>query len=360
MPKRRVIFFLPGFSIKPVGGYKVAYEYANFLARDPNLEVRIVYSSLFRLTAQSGVNLVKAWIGRTKGYFDSRRSSSVVPWFKLDQKIVSVSTWGIPAILGKHDDIYVATAAQTVPFVHELSRKMGSGTYFIQHWEEWSVPRAFVEQTWRMPLNRIVIAPWLADIGTELGVSTTLVHNAINPIEFPRGPSLKDRKPHLLAMVSAEPFKRTDLIVDVLVELESLNRGVSATTFGTCARPRDLPEYVTHIQLPSKTQLTELYQASRVYLCASDAEGWHLPPAEAILSGTPVVSTDIGGVRAYADGIALFSPVGEKEGLVSNICAMLDDLEMAQHLADEGYRRLIENSPEDAASRFRDALMMRS
>lgn len=356
---RRVYFVFPGFSEKPVGGYKVAYEYANFLAGIDGVEVELIYAATFRLLGRSIPSRFKALAGAVRSWLQSRLRGGVVPWFPVHPGIRVRNSWRIPRIHLESSDVAVATAAQTAPSVAKWSRNSGMGSYFIQHWETWSSTVDFVEYTWRLPLRRIAIAPWLVSIANERQLDVTLIPNAIDPSAFPAGPPIKDRPLGVLALVSEESFKRTDLVVEVFRTLQRRNVAFSGATFGTCARPEGLPEAITHYRLPSKARLQELYQTSRVYFCASDAEGWHLPPAEAMMSGTAVASTDIGGVRAYAEGVALFSPPGDSVALSSNVERLLVDPSEAQSRATAGRMRLLTYLPTDAAEAFADAILGR-
>jgi hypothetical protein len=68
------------------------------------------------------------------------------------------------------------------------------------------------------------------------------------------------------------------------------------------------------------------------------------------------VSTDIGGVRAYAENGALFSPVGDATGLIHNVERLMNDPGLAQTLADRGLSDMRENSPAKAAGNFEAAI----
>jgi len=80
------------------------------------------------------------------------------------------------------------------------------------------------------------------------------------------------------------------------------------------------------------------------YLSPNWAEGWHLPPAEAMACGCAVVSTDIGGVRDYAEHekTALLSPPGDPEALTKNLLRLLEDDNLRIQLAKAGHKRIQE------------------
>src|SRR3546814_12065085 len=62
--------------------------------------------------------------------------------------------------------------------VDRLPAAKGRKFYLIQHLEDWTGPRERVLATWKLPLEKLVIARWLKDITIELGESTSYQPNA--------------------------------------------------------------------------------------------------------------------------------------------------------------------------------------
>src|SRR3546814_3213520 len=81
-------------------------------------------------------------------------------------------------------DVVIATAWQTAEVVDRLPAAKGRKFYLIQHLEDWTGPRERVLATWKLPLEKLVIARWLKDIAIELGESTSYQPNAIDTAFF--------------------------------------------------------------------------------------------------------------------------------------------------------------------------------
>lgn len=351
MTKPTVRFFLPGLARRAVGGYKVAYEYANHLAScyADLVAVEVHHAMWFRIAVPARqLSRPHALTEYAKQALLSIRG---VRWYPLDRAVKSKVWIGRPRIDAQPDDVWVATACQTAPFVSEQSTP-GRGVYFIQHFESWGAPQEFVEETWRLNLDKVVIAPWLLGKAAELGVTATYIPNAIDAEQFRLGPPQQQRPRSVLAMISAVSFKRLDLVVAAFEAIHRRDPEIVLRTFGTIPRPAELPAYVNHTKDPTPAELVALYQSSRVYMTASDAEGWHLPPAEAALCGCALVSTDIGGVRAYAESFAMFSPPGQAEPLADNARYLCDHPVEAQRRVNEGRASLTSYTPAAAADRF--------
>jgi glycosyltransferase involved in cell wall biosynthesis len=347
-----ITFVTPGFSNHAVGGYKVVYEYANYLASmGHQVTIAQLRPAQYRESGSLSKRLLRALqyrIGR------HRRPS----WCPLDPRIVVINhpvqrEQAIP-----QTDVIVATAMETAHFSASVAQERGiPGAYFIQHYEDWGFGPDAVDATWRLPLQNIVIAPWLLEKGNQLGVQSVLVANAIDPVAFPSGPQISERPLQVLAMASDMAWKRTDLISEIMTSLLDAVPEVSLKVFGAIARPSSLPSSVDYIQNPSSSELRILYQQSRVFICASDTEGFGLPPAEAMSSRSAVVSTDIGGVRSYADGIALFSPVGDAKRLTKNVIGLLANEADCEERASAGLGRMRAYLPNDAGAAFEAELL---
>ncbi|WP_018760195.1 glycosyltransferase [Arthrobacter sp. 135MFCol5.1] len=343
-----ITIVLPGFSKYPIGGYKVVYTYANHLA-ERGYQVTLIHALLLWGAKRRDVD-VRRPIASLVSSFRPRQKPN---WFQLDGRIsVYTLPYLMPMMLPK-TDFLVATEVQTAHVVNSAARRRKiPASYFIQHYEDWSAAPEFIDKTWKLPLRKVVIAPWLQEHMHSLGEECDLVPNGIDPEEFPAGPPLSERRFDICAMISDVPWKRADLVVEVINSFVERDSRVRAITFGTGTRPSGLHPDVVFIKNPSKEDIRYAYQSSKLYLCASDGEGWHLPPAEAMSSGCAVVSTDIGGVRAYAENGALFSAVGDAEGLRNNVDRLLNDLHFAQTLASRGLADMRENSPSKAAQKF--------
>ena len=182
-----------------------------------------------------------------------------------------------------------------------------------------------------------------------------MVPNAIDPETFVPGPRLEARPISVLAMVSDQPVKRTDLVCEVFSLLGDAPTG-QLVTFGAGPRPADLPEAVVHVRAPDRRRLAHLYASSRVFLSTSDSEGFGLPVAEALACGCAVVSTDTGGVRSVAGDSALYAPVGDAAALAERCREALSDLAAATVRAGSGAARVRGYGPEAAARAFAAAI----
>ena len=131
-------------------------------------------------------------------------------------------------------------------------------------------------------------------------------------------------------------------VTDALVALKQVHRKypeVRVTMFGAVPKGPEVPGWVRYYQNPSQAVLVdELYNRSAIYLGASWAEGWALPPAEAMACGCAFVGTDVGGFRDFAvhNETALLSPPKQPDELVRNLCRVIEDESLRRRLQQAG------------------------
>jgi glycosyltransferase involved in cell wall biosynthesis len=96
-----------------------------------------------------------------------------------------------------------------------------------------------------------------------------------------------------------------------------------------------------------------------VFVTASHYEGWGLPGAEAMACGAALVSTDHGGVRAYAEhGVtALISPIRRPDMLAEHVELLLRNPGLRVRIAEQGAEAVRQFTWERAVSSFEQCLI---
>ncbi len=105
-------------------------------------------------------------------------------------------------------------------------------------------------------------------------------------------------------------------------------------------KPRNIPSWASYQGNASEKSLIAIYNSSSIFVCSSLAEGFALPPAEAMACGCAVVSTDCGGIREFAEHevTAFLSPPRDPAVLARNLIRVLDDDALCVRLAEAGNR----------------------
>jgi len=146
------------------------------------------------------------------------------------------------------------------------------------------------------------------------------------------------------------PAKRIDLLCRAMgqvfqhspdAHLVLIGRGMTASNAELTAwlNRHDLGGR-THL-LGERTDMPRLYRDLDLVVCSSDYEGMSNSVLEALASGIPCVSTDVGdSARVLLPECVV--PVGDARALETAISCVLDDETLAQQAATYGHRRVRE------------------
>ena len=337
----RVIFLLPSGSLRPIGGYKVAFEYANRLAVD-SYDVTIIYPAYnFRFDQ----NRTVAFLRRCKAllrflYWGASKKYSCRSWFDLDRRVKERWTWSLACRLPEGES-YVATAIQTSTYLHQ-HREIADERkfYLIQHFESWGgATSQDVLDTYHYPLRKIVIARWLEKIVRNAREECVLIPNGFDFNYFKMTTDIIRRDRFTICMLyhlsdwkgCADGFRALDIVKAKYPDLR-------VNIFGVPPRPDGLPEWYHYIQRPDRETHNRLYNESAIFIGTSWSEGWGLTVGEAMICGCAVACTDNAGYLEMAsDGeTALVSPVKDADALAANIIRLIEDDSLRFRIAEAG------------------------
>lgn len=336
---RKVTFVLPPNIDQPAGGYKIVFQYANYLV-DKGYEVEIYFT--FLPESKSRVGRIGQVFGRKVAAGIGYRYKNSISWFNLMPRVdikFGATPWQIST--GTFD-VLIATSWKTAKLVSEADAK--KKCYLIQDWETFGrYSDQEVEETWRMGLTNIVVASWLKDKGNSLGVPTTLIRNSIDSSVFDSKAEFSDRGHSLSMLCHVSKNKASDWGLTVIHELKKKYPDLRVELFGAPTCPDDLPDYITYHRLATANELkNEVYGKTSVYMMTSDWEGWGLTGMEAMASGSAFVTTDNGGIDEYifnnVNGIIV--PIRDTEKMVKAVSRIFDDLDLRRRFVLNGYDSL--------------------
>lgn len=351
----RITFVLPSPERKPVGGFRVVYEYADALALRGH-EVSLCYS--LRLPFINS-NYKKPFLVRYVGHhlLGTKRPG----WFNFKSKIrLSI----ISEVSNKHipdGDVVIATFWPTAYAVNELAASKGKKFYLIQHHEAWAGDEELVNGSYMLGLNNIVIAKWLKSVVEDMdGRVAAHIPNGVSLNIFKLKTPIEARDQLSVAMMYHEHEWKG--VRDGIAALETVGRNfpkLKSTMFGVYPRPKWLPDWFDYVYNPPQTVLADIYNRNAVFVSPSWIEGFGLPGAEAMACGCALATTDSGGVRDYAkhEETALLSPPKDPEALSNNIIRLISDAAFRINMAKKGFAFIQNSSWEKAANKLEKVLI---
>ena len=326
-----IVFPMMGFSVS--GGVRALIEHANGLARRGHRVLVLV----------------------------ARPSN---PSFPLDERVELRQSTVRRSVLGellwlmreipRTADAVVANFYLTSYPVALATRPRGlDGYYFVQDYEPWffsstsnrkspGLQRVLAGLSYRLPLKQIVVSAWLRNqLPGEAAQRLPIVNEGVDTSTFAPVPAQKGNDPARTIMTIArsaprkglKDFEQAMCIVDKTVPgsrllLVTQERGLMI----------DAPMPAEIVHPANDTELAGCYNRADVFVFSSLREGFGMPPLEAMACGTPVVTTDCGGVLDYAeDGVnCLVVPVGDPQAMARAVQRVLTDESLAKRLSEAG------------------------
>jgi len=328
----KITFCLPSFSMKPVGGYKIVFEYANRLVERGH-DVSIIFNCEDKFKKY---RLPKVFRRMASYYF----VKTTPRWFSLNKTIKKVCAFGIKNKYLPDADIVIATAVQTSKDVNNLSKNKGHKFYLIQDFENWDYTNEEVMKTYEYKMEKLVISEWLKEIvDSKSDTPSVYIPNGLDLEMFRADKEIEKRNNFSLAMLyHNHERKGVKYGLEVIYKLKNKYPNLNVRLFGTPERPTDLPEWIDYTKNANQKQLCEIYNNSGVFLSTSINEGFGLTGAESMACGCALVSTLHQGVKEYAvhEKNALFSPIKDVDSLFQNVEKLFLDPSLRIKLAIQG------------------------
>ena len=244
-------------------------------------------------------------------------------------------------------DIVMATWWETAEWVAKLPPAKGAKVYLVQHDERYltTQPATRVIATWRLPLYKIVIAQWLADvIRQETGqTDVALIPNSVDSVKFSAAARGKQAVPTVGVMYSHVQWKGCDISLKAVELARQTIPNLRLVAFGVdlVSEQLPLPDNTLYARCPAQSELKNFYAQCDAWLFGSRFEGFGLPILEAMACRTPVIGTPTGAApELLAAGAGLLvkseDPADMARG-IEQVCTMSEA--DWQTMSDLAYQR---------------------
>ncbi|MBE6304060.1 MAG: glycosyltransferase family 4 protein [Bacteroidales bacterium] len=339
--KKRITFLLPGIANRPIGGYKVVYEYANRLVGDGYI-VNIVYPTYLHFDSDTCffrfLRISKAFVKYI--YYILTKKYICNKWFDLNK---CVNEFLVPSLSEKwcpKSDVCVATSARTAIYMNRYKESV-SKIYLIQGYEAWNgITDEQLIDTYKYQFKKIVISKWLYDIVSKYDPDCQLIPNGFDFDFFKKTVECEKRDRYTLAMMyHVQELKGCD---DGFMALDIVKKRcpqLKVSLFSVYPEPDNLPDWITYYRQPDKDTFNKIYNSTAIFVGTSWSEGWGLTIGEAMMCGCAVACTDNAGYREMAidNNTALLSPIKNPAALAENIIRLIEDDALRIRIAEQGY-----------------------
>lgn len=331
----KITFILPPNLNKPIGGYKIVYQYANWLDEhgfDVSICYRYDYND-FKLYAA-----LKRVVDMHIFKFSKRQFE--VTWFPLNPAIKLVYNCVFSSDIPDADIVF-ATSSKTTRFVSSLPKEKGRKFYFIQNYEAegFGNKKGFIERTYNLGMTNVVISNELKEKVLASGAAEPqYLPNFYNHDEFFLENPIENRKNIVCLLNHVQETKRTKLGLEILREVKQKVPDLEVYLFGAYEPVEELEEWIHFTKNANANQLRQtIYGQAKIYLLPSVLEGWVLTGMEAMASGAAVVSSRIGGIVDYAnDTNSMLIEPDNKSAFVNTITDLLQNDQKRIEVATKG------------------------
>lgn len=293
MKKLTIFIVLPGLARKPVGGFRVAYEYANRFAQAGH-EVH-----LFHDVPQLGRG---ARFARLLNLLPGRLIYRQTKWFNLDRRVhVSIGTPGLWKIRRHRPDTYLLTSWQTAAGVG-TTYPAEEVVHLVYDYEFWHRGNARLRREICVALSipgvryvatSAAVEEMLREFGT---VPAATIHAGMDPDVYFPDTTVRRAAGNVGILLRTAPHKGTLDAISTLDRLRGM--GVSIHALGTGSARA--PSWVERVSTPDDQAMRRFYSRLDVFVCLSHVEAWGLPALEAMACGAAVVLADNVGCRDFA------------------------------------------------------------
>jgi glycosyltransferase involved in cell wall biosynthesis len=261
-------------------------------------------------------------------------------------------------------DVTLATAWQSAPVAAAAPARCGTKFYLVQHYESlYHGAPEVVDETYRLPLTKIVISSWLADVMRErFGAVCEVLVTPVDRALFHRvSVPVTTSRPRVLMLHHEYAWKGVADGLEAVRRVRARVPGLRLVGFGVKPPRTRLPYDEFHANPPQES-LAALYSGCDIYLCPSWDEGLGMPPMEAMACGAALVTYDNGGCRDYArDGAtAMVARRRDVDDLAERLLRVALDTGLRERLAAAGMAFVTETFDWERAVARLEALFARS
>lgn len=331
----KVCFVLPRFSRRPIGGFKIVFEYANRLSEYGN-EVLLLFANEDVFVEYKIPNFLKGICSNIMTQIEPR-------WFSLNENVKKISGLNQIVKINENVDVVIATGAETVSVCERYfpkSRKV----YLIQGFETWVMKEDELYKTFNVGFKNIVVSSWLKSIvDSHCKENSILIKNPIDLNVYLPNKPIENRTNYTLGLLyhTAE-CKGLKYSIETIRILKEKYPDLKVYMFGTSKPKEEIPGLVKFIKDASQKQTIELYNEVSVFMCSSINEGYGLTAMEAMACGAAVVSTNYEGILEYGKNNenCLLSPVKNSKAMAKNIERLFEDDELRYKISKQGRESL--------------------
>jgi glycosyltransferase involved in cell wall biosynthesis len=206
----------------------------------------------------------------------------------------------------------------------------------------------------------------LSDLGHPVE-KTDILYNAINHHLFPINPPKKNDPPRLIYLGRIKKYKSIETIIDAMpkiikffpdIVLDIGGAGSHSNYLKQYAADKNLDKNINFLGGVSEKEKVEYLSRSSIFITMALKEGWGITVIEANAAFTPVIGSDVPGLRdSIIDGkTGLLSSPGNADELANKVIHLLENGETLQKFSLEAKEWAKQFTWDNSANQFLDKI----
>jgi glycosyltransferase involved in cell wall biosynthesis len=243
----------------------------------------------------------------------------------------------------------------------QMPARHGLPFVFIQGYQPHA--SALDDLAFRSPCPKVCVSKWLVSVCRRNGVppqQLVYVPNGLRHEKYRLVSPIETRPPLVSFVYHDHPQKGPAESIEALEGVRSRIPELEVFAVSRIAPVHETPPWMKVVVDPSQEFIvSEFYNRSRIFLCASRYEGFGLPSVEAMACGAALVTTGNGGSADYAihGRTALVCDPGDVTALADSVERLLRDDELRVRLATQGMEYVREHLDWDASAEKLEAFL---
>lgn len=198
-------------------------------------------------------------------------------------------------------------------------------------------------------IDRLVVpSGYLEKVFREFGLQAQAIPNIIDLSQFHyrvRSPL----RPHLVCTRGFHPYYAVDIVVRAFAEVQQVYPDAQLDLVGGGPLEKSIRDLAAQLKLPSvnfrgvasRSEIGRCYDQADIFVNASILDNMPVSILEAFASGTPVVTTELEGVKLMVEHerTGLLSKPGDATALAQNILRLLNTPDLGVQLAQEAFEK---------------------
>ena len=202
-------------------------------------------------------------------------------------------------------DFIIATGYKSVKATLNAPLRCGKKLHWIRGWETWQMTeQEIVNRILNVPTIKIVNSIGLQKKLKFYNCKSYIVRPGYDTDKlFPMG--IRENNEDIIIgglynTNRSNQVKRTGWVWETTFKLRSIRKNLKLWLFGDHKKPNGFL-FEHYVRRPTMEEKNEFYNHINIWLAPTALEGLHMPPAEAMLTGCPVIGTNskMNGMQEY-------------------------------------------------------------